>query len=105
MVLRRGFHLPASQFLDSYDPTLSVIPIPTPEIFVIVEKTPHSFEIANWARRFSRADLENRLQTWVYLYQTTHHNLRVFLEDDHVRVYQIERTPQEMESITRPRRT
>lgn len=101
MVLRRGFHLPATQFLDSYDPTLDVIPIPTPHIFIIVEKTPHPFQIENWARRFSRSNLEERLQTWVYLYQATHRNLRVFLEDEHVRVYQIERTAGEMEAMSR----
>jgi len=105
MVLQRGFHLNATQFLESYDPSAAVIPIPTPDIFVIVEKTPHSFQISNWARRFSRADLEDRLQTWVYLYQTSHKNLRVFLEDENVRVYQIERTPEEMESISPPPRT
>jgi hypothetical protein len=101
MVLRRGFHLPAAQFLASYDPMSDILLIPTPHVFIIVEKTPHQFEIANWARRFSREDIERRLQTWVYLYQTSHKNLTVFLEDENVRVYHIERTRAEIEKIAR----
>jgi hypothetical protein len=104
MVLRRGFHLPAADFLDRYDPTLPVIPIPTPQIFVIVEKTPHPFQINTWSEKFSRAELEQRLQTWIHLYQATHRNLRVFLEDKNVRVYQIERTPEEVERASREAR-
>jgi hypothetical protein len=101
MVLRRGFHVPAADFLDRYDPAVDVVPIPTPHVFIIVEKNPHPFEIGNWARRFSRSDLQERLQTWVYLYQSTHRNLRVFLEDEHVRVYQIDRTPEEIARISK----
>lgn len=101
MVLKRGFHMTAADFLDRYDPSLSVIPIPTPHVFIVVEKTPHRFQIETWARRFSRSEVQQRLQTWVYLYQTTHKNVRVFLEDATVRVYQIERTPEELERLTR----
>jgi len=95
MVMRRGFHLSAVEFLDQYDPQQDRIPIPTPNIFIIVEKTPHHFQINTWAQRFSRSDLEQRLQTWIHLYQLTHKNMRVFLEDESVCVYQIERTPDE----------
>jgi hypothetical protein len=101
MVLRRGFHIPAADFLERYDPGADVIPIPTPHIFVVVEKKPHHFEINTWARRFSRSDLEERLQTWIHLYQVSHTNLRVFHEDDDVRVYEIERTPAEIEKISK----
>jgi hypothetical protein len=101
MVLRRGFHLPAADFLDRFDPTADVVPIPTPDVFVIVEKTPHRFEINSWALRFRRADLEQRLQIWIQVYQATHRNLRVFLDDEHVRVYQIRRTPEEIARISR----
>jgi hypothetical protein len=104
MVLRRGFHLPASDFLERYDPDAGVVGIPTAHVFLIVEKTPHSFEIDTWARRFSRTSTEERLQTWIYLYQATHTNMRVFFEDAHVRVYHIERTPQEIETLSRQAR-
>lgn len=104
MVLRRGFHLPAADFLDRYDPSAAVTPIPTPHVFVIVEKTPHRFQIDTWALQFGRSELEQRLQTWIHLYQSTHKNLRVFLEDEHVRVYQIERTPEEIERMVRQAR-
>ena len=95
MVMRRGFHLSAVDFLERYDPTAPVVPIPTRHLFIIVEKTPHRFQINTWARRFSRTDLEQRLLTWVHLYQTTHGNMRVFLEDDNVRVYTIEQPAEE----------
>ncbi|HEY3053163.1 MAG TPA: hypothetical protein VGK04_07215 [Thermoanaerobaculia bacterium] len=101
MVLRRGFHIPAADFLERYDPGADVIPIPTPHIFVVVEKKPHQFEINTWAQRFSRSDLEERLQTWIHLYQVSHTNLRVFHEDDDVRVYEIERTPAEIEKMSK----
>lgn len=101
MVLRRGFHIPAADFLERYDPGADVIPIPTPYIFVVVEKKPHQFEINTWARRFSRSDLEQRLQTWMHLYQVSHTNLRVFHEDEDVRVYEIARTPAEIEKMSK----
>jgi hypothetical protein len=97
MVLREGFHIPAATFLERYDPSAQVVPIPTPQVFVIVEKTAHPFQINSWARSFSRAGLEERLQTWIHVYQASHRNLRVFFEDEHVRVYQIERTPAEID--------
>ena len=100
MVLRRGFHLPAADFLDRYDPTTAVVPIPTPDVFVIVEKKAHPFQINTWATRFSRNDLEQRLQTWVQLYQATHSNIRVYLDDENVRVYQIRRTQAEIARIS-----
>ena len=101
MVLRRGFALPAADFLDRYDPTVRTVPIPTPSVFVIVEKKAHQFQINNWSRRFSRSGLEQRLQTWVQLYQATHANLSTFYEDDDVRVYQIERSPGEIAALSR----
>lgn len=101
MVMRRGFHLSAVDFLDGYDPQSDVLPIPTPHVFIIVEKTAHPFQINTWAQSHSRTDLEQRLQTWVHLYQATHSNMRVFLEDESVRVYQIERTPKELRTEKR----
>jgi hypothetical protein len=101
MVLRRGFHVPAVSFLEQYDPASNVLAIPTPHVFVIVEKTPHPFQINTWAAENSRGDLEERLQTWVHVYQATHRNVRVYLEDENVRVYQIERTPAELELLAR----
>lgn len=101
MVMRRGFHLSAVDFLDGYDPQSDVLPIPTPHVFIIVEKTAHPFQIDTWAQRHSRSDLEQRLQTWVHLYQATHRNMRVFLEDEFVRVYQIERRPEELRTEER----
>lgn len=99
MVLRKGFHIPAASFLERYDPAAPVVPIPTPHIFVIVEKTPHPFQINTWAQTYSRSDLEQRLQTWVHVYQATHTRLRVFYEDEHVRVYQITRSAEEIDRL------
>jgi hypothetical protein len=91
MVLGRGFHLAAADFLDRYDPARPKLDIPTPYIFIAVEKTPHPFEINSWAARFSRADIQRRLQTWCFLYQRTHRDMRVFHDDENVRVYMIRR--------------
>jgi hypothetical protein len=91
MVMHRGFHLPAIDFLERYDPTGAALEIPTPHVFIIVEKEAHRFQVNTWAERFSRADVEQRLQTWVHLYQATHRDMKVFLEDENVRVYHLER--------------
>jgi hypothetical protein len=99
MVLGKGFHLPAADFLDRYDPATSALTIPTKYIFIAVEKTPHQFQINTWSRKFSRADVEGRLQTWCFLYQLSHRDMRVFLDDANVRVYMIERSDAETNRI------
>lgn len=95
MVLGRGFHLAAAEFLDRYDPESKQLPIPTRYVFIAVEKVPHHFQINTWATQFSRADIEQRLQTWCFLYQLNHPNMRIFMDDENVRVYMIERTQAE----------
>jgi hypothetical protein len=99
MVLGRGFHLAASDFLERYDPEARQLAIPTEYVFIAVEKTPHRFQINSWSAAFSRKDLEQRLQTWCYLYQLNHRNMRVFLDDEHVRVYVIERSRMEKSRV------
>ena len=89
MVLGRGFHLNGVDFLEQYDPAESPLRIPTPHVFIAVEKTPHRFQINNWSTRFERAAVEERLQTWCILYGMTHGNIRVWMDDEHVRVYEI----------------
>lgn len=91
MVLGKGFHMPAVDFLDRYDPVATKLDIPTPYVFIAVEKKPHHFQINTWARQFSREDIQRRLQTWCFLYERTHRDMRVFLDDENVRVYMIER--------------
>ena len=91
MVLGRGFHISAAEFLDRYDPTDPQLKIPTPYVFIAVEKTPHPFEINTWAARFSRADIQRRLQTWCFLYQRTHGDMHIYRDDEQVRVYIIHR--------------
>ena len=91
MVLGRGFHLNGADFLEEFDPSESPLRIPTPHVFIAVEKTPHHFQINNWATRFDRAAVEERLETWCMVYGLTHRNIRVFLDDENVRIYQIVR--------------
>ena len=91
MVLGKGFHLAAADFLDRYDPGEPRLDIPTPYVFIAVEKTAHPFEINAWAARYSRADVERRLQTWCFLYQRAHNDMRVYRDDENVRVYMIRR--------------
>ena len=99
MVLGKGFHMPASDFLERYDPSRSALTIPTKYVFIAVEKTPHHFQINTWSTKFSRADVEGRLQTWCFLYQLSHRDMRVFLDDANVRVYMIERSDAETNRI------
>jgi hypothetical protein len=94
MVLGKGFHIAAAEFLERYDPAARRLAIPTRFVFLAVEKTPHRFQINSWAAKFSRADLEQRLQTWCFLYQLQHRDMRVFRDDEHVRVYVIDRGTQ-----------
>ncbi|HYK02094.1 MAG TPA: hypothetical protein VE974_10080 [Thermoanaerobaculia bacterium] len=91
MVLGRGFHLNGVDFLEEFDPAESPLRIPTPHVFIAVEKTPHRFQINNWATRFERATVEERLQTWCMVYGLTHRDIRVFLDDENVRIYEIRR--------------
>jgi len=93
MVLGRGFHLPAADFLERYDPAAPELRIPTRHVFVMVERRPHRFEIHDWRARFGRANVEERLFTWCQLYRATHGDVRVFLDDGNVAVYQIDHTP------------
>ncbi|HEX7830080.1 MAG TPA: hypothetical protein VF787_10500, partial [Thermoanaerobaculia bacterium] len=99
MVLGKGFHLAAADFLDRYDPEDRRLRIPTKYVYIVVEKLPHRFQINTWATHFSRSDLQQRLQTWCFLYQLSHRNIRVHHDDEHVRVYVIERTDEEVRQI------
>jgi Helicase conserved C-terminal domain/DEAD/DEAH box helicase len=94
MVLGKGFHLAAVDFLDRYDPVRGKLDIPTPYVFIAVEKNPHPFQINTWAARFSREDIQRRLQTWCFLYQRTHHDMHIYRDDENVRVYMIRRNLQ-----------
>ena len=91
MVLNKGFHLTAVEFLETYDPADPRLSIPTPYVFIAVEKNPHPFEINTWTNRFSREDIQRRLQTWCDLYRLNHGDMRVYLDDENVRVYMIRR--------------
>ncbi|HEU4889011.1 MAG TPA: hypothetical protein VFV49_14090 [Thermoanaerobaculia bacterium] len=91
MVLGRGFHLNGADFVEQFDPGEETLRVPTPHVFIAVEKNPHRFQINNWAKRFDRAGVEERLQTWCTVYALTHRNIQVFLEDENVRIYEIVR--------------
>ena len=93
MVLGRGFHLPAADFLERYDPAAPNLRVPTQHVFIMVERRPHQFEVRDWRSRFGRAEVEQRLLTWCQLYRATHDNVRVFLDDGNVAVYQIDHRP------------
>jgi hypothetical protein len=91
MVLGRGFHLNGADFVEEFDPAESPLRVPTPHVFIAVEKKPHRFQINNWSARFDRGAVEERLQTWCLVYGLTHRNIRLFLDDENVRVYEIDR--------------
>lgn len=89
MVLGRGFHLNAADFVEQFDPAEDVLRVPTRRVYIVVEKVPHRFQINNWSKRFGRAEVEERLHTWCTVYGLTHRNIRVWLEDENVRIYEI----------------
>jgi len=93
MVLGRGFHLTAADFLEHYDPAAPDLRVPTRHVFIMVERRPHQFEVRDWRARFGRAEIEQRLLTWCQLYRATHDNVRIFLDDGNVAVYQIDHRP------------
>jgi len=101
MVLGKGFHLAAADFLDRYDPEDAALRIPTKYVYIVVEKLPHRFQINTWAARFTRSDLQRRLQTWCFLYQLRHRDIRIHHEDEQVRVYEIQRSDEEVQRIAR----
>jgi hypothetical protein len=104
MVLGRGFHVAASEFLDRYDPASPELGIPTRHIFVITERVPHRFEVLDWRSRFRRGEIEHRLETWCQLYQATHGDIRLFLDDGNVQVFQISRSQAEANRIAKEAR-
>ena len=91
MVLGRGFHLNGADFVEQFDPGEETLRVPTPRVYIVVEKTPHRFQINNWSKRFDRAAVEERLQTWCTVYSLTHDNIRIWLDDENVRIYEIVR--------------
>jgi len=93
MVLGRGFHLNGIDFLEQFDPGETPLRIPTPYVFIAVEKRPHRFKINNWSTRFDRSAVEERLSTWCSVYRFTHRDMRILLDDPNVRVYEIVKPP------------
>jgi hypothetical protein len=104
MVLGRGFHVTATDFLDRYDPATPELQIPTRYVFVLTERVPHHFEVQDWRSRFTRGDVERRLETWCQLYRATHDDLRLFLDDGNVQVFQISRSQAEANRIAKEAR-
>ncbi|HEX9984851.1 MAG TPA: hypothetical protein VGF69_16440 [Thermoanaerobaculia bacterium] len=103
MVLGKGFHLSAADFLNEYDPEQPRLHIPTKYVFIVVEKTPHRFQINTWKAQFSRGDLQRRLQTWCFLYHLRHRDIRIYHDDQQVRVYVIQRSDAEVRMIAEGR--
>ena len=104
MVLGRGFHITASEFLDRYDPARPELEVPTRYVFVLTERVPHRFEVLDWRSRFRRGEIERRLETWCQLYQATHDDLRLFRDDGNVQVFQISRSQAEANRIAKEAR-
>src|SRR5581483_1640006 len=92
MVLGRGFHLAATDFLNRYDPAARDLEIPTRYVFLLTERVPHRFEVHDWKSKFSRTEIERRLETWCQLYRATHDDIRLFLDDGNVQVFEIVRS-------------
>jgi hypothetical protein len=68
-------------------------------VFVITERVPHAFEVFDWRPHFSRAEVQQRLETWCQLYRATHDDLELFSDDGTVVVYRVSRSPEAMERL------
>lgn len=87
----RGWHLNAQDFLKQYNPYQRDLDIPTPYIFLFVEKKPFGFSSNPQFSRDLRQDLERRLSEWANLYSIGHNDIAVYYEDWDVLVYLITR--------------
>lgn len=95
----RGWHMNAGEFLASYDPYEPEPKMPTPYVFLFVEKRLHpQSSDATLNRPGVRRDLERRLHEWANIYGLLHSGLTIYHEDWDVIVYLIE-TPRRQAEI------
>jgi hypothetical protein len=89
----RGWHMNAGDFLATYDPYDPDPRMPTPYVFLFVEKRlyPQSSD-GTLNRPGVRRDLERRLHEWANIYGLLHSGLTIYHEDWDVIVYLIETT-------------
>ncbi len=91
--MNRGRFLDYGYFFSRYDPETykhgSKEAVPTPVLFIFVERTRASTNIATELSTGSRVASEN-IKEWLDTYQKYHADLRIFYGDDDVVVYKIE---------------
>ena len=85
-VLTKGWHVNGKEFLARYNPHERVIGIPTPYVFIFVEKVPLQTDRADQGHGV-RHDEQRRLREWVFTRTVEFQDLTLYYEDDAVLVY------------------
>lgn len=95
-VLGSGWYLQSQYFVDNYAPETFTydrdqpqLGLPTPHVFIIVEKFPYASP--GTAKSFIRRSAAARALTgWINRYRQTHSNIATFYENEAIAVYLIE---------------
>ncbi len=95
-MLGSGWYLQSQYFVDNYAPETFTydrdqpqLGLPTPHVFIIVEKFPYASP--GTAKSFIRRSAAARALTgWINRYRQTHSNIATFYENEAIAVYLIE---------------
>jgi len=105
-VYGRGFFVENEIFLERYrpetwrfDPRRPELAIPTPHVFIFVERHPFAAPGMTVEEVARRDAIAQRLQTWVERYQALHDDMRLYYQDQVLAVYHIYRPPEVEEQI------
>jgi hypothetical protein len=84
--LTKGWHVNTGEFLALYDPYDAHLKLPTPYVFIFVEKKPLTVR-TTYQSPLVRRDEQRRLGEWVFVRGARFDDLALFFEDDAVLVY------------------
>ncbi len=105
-VVGQGFFVNNQDFLESYqpemwrfDPRRPEWAIPTPHVFILVEKHPYIVPGQTAEEAIKRDSIREQLQDWIARYQASHDDMSLFYEDGLIAVYHIYRSFEEEQRI------
>jgi hypothetical protein len=91
--MNRGRFLDYEYFFENYDPRTyrhgGKLAVPTPLLFFFIERAHEKTEIAAELSSTGR-NAEQKIKSWLEIYEQQNHDLNVFYSDDKVVVYQLE---------------
>ena len=86
LALDSGQHMTVSKWLSTYPVTEPYFSLPTPYVYLIVEKKPKD-DLPQTDQQRERVAEEALLADWTRLYAVGHHDLLIYREDDNVAIY------------------